>query len=69
MVLEGHKLIAAELERLWGRSVSEDCAWRYARAKNDPLPIRSARGRVWIDCEVLSQWAVRNCGILSTQKG
>ena len=59
--MEGYKGIAAELERLWGRAVSADAVWRYARAKRDPLTIRVARGRVWVQLEALAEWAARNC--------
>ncbi len=58
MTIEGYKSIAAELERLWGRSVSEDAVWRYANG-HDPLPASLARGRVWIAREDLEEWAAR----------
>lgn len=59
MVIEGYKGIAAELERIWGRSVSEDAAFRYAHSDSDPLPVEEARRRVWISLEQLEAWAAR----------
>lgn len=59
-MVEGYKGIAAELERIWGRSVSEDAAWRYAHSDRDPLPAEETRGRVACADAELAAWAARN---------
>lgn len=59
MTLEGWKSIAAELVALWGRSVSEWTAQRYADSRTDPLPVMRIRGRVVARLEDVRTWAQR----------
>ena len=58
--IEGYKDIAAELEQLWGRKVSERSCYRFAHSSTDPLPAEKCRGRVVIRVSTLTAWANRN---------
>ena len=58
-VVEGLKCIAAELQRIWRRTVSGDAVWRYSHSRRDPLPLEKVRGRVFVTGEALEEWARR----------